>query len=225
MTITVDEWGLIWGDGADAAERDRLLRVACGALEELLGRVPDAADEIDRVFAENLVDPINTDTWSPIDRFLMLYVGSDVRYLIAWTALRPEERLPMLESAGSPGAATFMRSLVARYDPAIGDAYLAWRELPDNWRKINRNYVIDGERGKLVRVTVSTYGGASFGVEGPLHALMNLTSYLLDTLMESDVTEYKDDAVVSQFRTTVAATADWANATTPDAAPGGGKEA
>jgi hypothetical protein len=208
---TFEEWRAIWDGTIEEAERDRLVAEACTVFDELLGRGSEVGHEIERVFAERLAGTITTDTWDPIDRFLSLYADVDVKYLISWTALSPEDRLPIIERLGPPRTSLFLRTLVARNTPAIADAWNAWNELPDNWRNLNRSLVLDSDRGKLCTISITTYGGALLRIECPLSSLMGLTRYFLETLMESELAEYGSPAV-DRFLATLSSTTTWATA-------------
>jgi hypothetical protein len=207
VTATAQDWLALRAD-ADPETRANVIRATSEEFDAALAR-PGASDEIQRFVREQLRDSgITVDTYSPIDRFLTIYVGPTAGYMLAWTLVNVDERLPIIDAAASPAAAATLRTLVAT-NPSLEEAYRSWREIPNNWRRIARELFDVAGEGPRVRLRLTTYDQQAYVVETTPAALMSLTCYMLETLtMSVPFSEY-EDVSVDEFFGTMSKVNDW----------------
>jgi hypothetical protein len=207
VTATAQDWLGLRAD-VDPETRANVIRATSEEYDAALAR-PGASDEIQRFVREQLQgERVSVETYSPIDRFFSTYIGPTAGFMLAWTLVNVDERLPIIDAEASPAAAATLRTLVAT-NPLLEEAYRSWREIPNNWRRVTREVLDVVGEGPRLRLRLTTYDQEDFVLETTPAALMSLTCYMLDTLtMSVPFSEY-DEASTEEFFDTMSRINQW----------------
>lgn len=182
-------------------DSDRELLDAGGvAIRRYLAAAPDALERLDVVLARRLDDQIDPDTWGVVFASLETLVGVDGATVVAWAATAEPSPIEDIASVVEPDVATFVRTITAAYGAELRQAYELSRELPNNWRYVNREVYFDLVRNKpYIRFEVETYSNKKMLLEGPPDSMLGLARNLLVTLKLVGSRDAFDDDVTAGF--------------------------
>jgi hypothetical protein len=130
---------------AETEDEQAQIRRDAGLLLQFLQASPTARPYVDRIIREHLRDGVDLETWGHILNGLTLYAGEDVATFILVILLRSDdaEFLDLVEKHVGGEAWSYMRSLMALYSDALGEAYAVFGENPQGWKTVNRRVNYD----------------------------------------------------------------------------------
>jgi hypothetical protein len=170
------------------------------AIRHYLAAAPDALERLDVVLARRLDGRMNTDTWRVVYSSLETLLGEDGATVVAWTATAEPSPVEDIASVVEPDVANFVRTITAAYGAELRQAYELSRELPNNWRYVNREVYFDLIRNKpYIRFEVETYSNKKMLLEGPPDSMLGLARNLLVTLKLVGSRDAFDDDVTARF--------------------------
>lgn len=169
-------------------------------LDALLASTPQATDHLLAILQKRLGDAITTDTWTGVETGLANYLGAAAQ-LVSWvTRADQAARLREAEARISPAATALLRTILGFYGRELALAYERWRELPNDWVRMNRDVMYDEiDKRHLIRVSIEKQNGETVVVEARPGSFLRLITTLLRTARHVSLPAAFDAASITSF--------------------------
>lgn len=170
------------------------------ALHTFLEGHPDAETRIREILDKRL-NPLDAQTWEAIFQSVQNYAGPNVADLLAYVSQSDQSnRLQEVGQVASPEVDNFLRTVVSLYGTELGNAYLTWNQLPNNWRMFYRDVYYDYINKRYhLRVRLGKYNGEEPFVEGDANSVLELTNFMIRTIRYVPVADAFSAALVDNF--------------------------
>lgn len=170
------------------------------ALHAFLEGHPDAEPRI-REILEKRLNPLNQQTWEAVFRSVENYAGTNVADLLAYVSQSDQaNRLQEVGKVATAEVDNFLRTIVSLYGTELGNAYLSWNQLPNNWRMFYRDVYYDYINKRYhLRVRFGKYNGEEPFVEGDANSVLELTNFMIRTIRYVPVADAFTAALIDQF--------------------------
>jgi len=196
----MSDWPSLMSGKVTVEEASSLVAKAAESLRAFLAARPEAPAHVLEILGRRLSGQLDAETWQVLDTSLSNYLGRDLAYLITWTAIDPDMRLPEVEKHASPEVMAFLRTILGLYGPELGNAFAVWNELPNNWQTIYRDVFFDQiTQRHLLRLRIDKFSGEKVVIEGPADSIMNLTTGFIFTLRMVGTPDAFSQEWVDQF--------------------------
>ncbi|MBZ4659289.1 MAG: hypothetical protein JG766_1212 [Desulfacinum sp.] len=174
---------LLTDDLTDEETRDLLSRASTD-LQKFLEAHPEAEFRILEILDRRLSGSLNNESWDEFSQLMGTYLGRDLTHFLSWLALgEQDKRLAMVEQVASEEVLSFLRLLLAYHGPELEEAFVLWKQHPNDWRTFVRHVHYDQIAQQYhVKVEIEKYGGEKVVLEGPPDSLLGLAHALLVTV-------------------------------------------
>jgi hypothetical protein len=179
-----ETWSQMLAGALSPDEATALFENAAQATESYLDSDPDAEKRVHELVERRLAEPPDADTYQVVFDSLQVLAGSDVANLVHWYAAResPADRA-YLETTAGPRVLGFLRGLMARHGPELRRALAIWRELPDDWRIVDREVYFDIIRERYhIKLRIEKMNGEALALEGTPDSMLGLLRFIAVTL-------------------------------------------
>jgi len=94
----------------------------------------------------------------------------------------------------------FLRKIISLYGPELADAFLYSSQLPNNWKVFYRDVYYDYvNKRSHIRVRLAKYNGEEPFVEGNADSILELTIFLIQTLLFLQARDFFGKDMTNQF--------------------------
>jgi hypothetical protein len=193
------------------------------AILELCERRPAAQQEIGQILEEHLRRPLTPESASTLLASLSLYAGSEAANLLLSAMVAGIDDAAfssLLADALDDSTRSWFLTLLARFGPALREAWIVGGENPEAWRAINRTMLLDvNSGGWVVNVEITKYSGEKMRLEETPSTLLLLATAIVDTLLRMPQ-EMAPDALDAERRDEfIGKYADFVKLFAPDGQP------
>jgi hypothetical protein len=194
------DWFAILAGGLPQEDVDKDLARAVKGLAAFAETHPDAEERVLEILARRVDGPLTADTWDVVVESLSSYADEDVANLIAFVGRSHGGELELVKPHANAAAVSLLARAAALYGRELRDAYACWRELPHNWRVVNRDTYLDLITGRpVVKLRIEKYNGEEVLLEGSSNSVLLLVAKILWALRALDSAESFSPAVVEEF--------------------------
>lgn len=174
------DWELIWGRQADDGLVRTVVARAAAQIESFLVSDDQTEEETLALLGRRLSGPIDPETYDVLRDALRALLGEEGANVVHWYIVADGASTGILEEVAPPRVAFFVRRIAAAHLPEFQGAYALWKELPDDWRTINRDVYFDYINGRhLVRHRIQKANGDEIIIEGNANSVLDLARSLL----------------------------------------------
>ena len=179
----MNDWDPIWQQQADEEYIRNVLKSSADQIESFLVSDDQTEEETLELLGRRLAGPIDTTTYDVVLDSLKALLGADGANVIHWYTVGNGAETGLLEDVASPRVAFFVRRIAAAHLPEFRSAFALWKEMPEDWRTINREVYFDYiNQRTVVRHRIIKISGEEMIVEGNANSLLDLTRSLLTSI-------------------------------------------
>jgi hypothetical protein len=187
-------------DDATATTLPEWVPASVTALQAFLKSHPDAERQVREILDKRL-DKIDGNTWGVIFASLDNYLGKESTDLL-FNVAQPDQakRLEDIRDAAPHDVMNFLRTIISLYGPELANAFLISNQLPNNWKMFYRDVYYDyvNKRSHL-RVRLAKYNGEEPFVEGDADSILELTIFMIQTLLFLPVPDFIGETMANRF--------------------------
>jgi hypothetical protein len=193
-------WDAVLSGQVELDEVRPLLAVSAQEIDEYLAADSETEEETLDVLRRRLEGPIQTTTYDAILGALRALMGDDGTGLIHWYVTSSPEDAAILRGNASPRVEWFLRRIVAAHGPELQAAFALWRDLPDDWKSVNREVFYDVVRERYyIRHKIFKVDGSEVTLEGNADSVLDLARTMLLTLRWIGTADAYSPAVKEAF--------------------------
>ena len=174
------DWDLIWSQQADEGMIRTVVARSAAQIESFLESDDQTEEETVALLGRRLSGPMDPATYDVVRGALRALLGEDGANVVHWYIIADGASTGILEEVAAPRVAFFVRRIAAAHEPEFRAAYALWKEVPDDWRTINRDVYFDYiNQRHLVRHRIQKVSGDEIVVEGNANSVLDLARSLL----------------------------------------------
>ncbi len=178
------------------------LTASAAALDSFLQTHPDAEHQVREILDKRL-QRLSENTWNDLWSHLQDYLGQESLDVVGYAVVQVEDqpnRLREMAAVVSPRAMDFLRSVVSLYGRELYYASLAAGKLPNDWRLVNREVLLDNvTKGYTIRTRITKYTGEEVLMETTPDSMLDLVSALIQTLLYVPVADVFPETSINLF--------------------------
>lgn len=179
----IPTWDAVLAGEVAPEEMKPLLVASAQAIDEYLSADSETEEEALDVLRRRLERPLEPTTYDEILAALRALMGNDGTGLVHWYVTTAPEDTSMLRENASPRVDWFLRRITAAHGPELQAAFSLWRDLPDDWKLVNREVFYDLVRERYyIRHRIYKASGEQVVLEGNADSVLDLARSLLLTL-------------------------------------------
>ncbi len=162
------------------------LTASAAALDSFLQTHPGAEQQVREILDKRLLR-LSENTWNDVWFHLQDYLGQESFEIINYAVVQVDDqpnRLREMAVALPPRTMDLIRNVISSYGRELYYASLAAGKLPNDWRLVSREVLLDNvTRGYTIRTRVTKYSGEEVLLETTPDSLLDLVSALIQTLL------------------------------------------
>jgi len=197
-------WEELFAQRISVEQAAPLLSRAGADLDGLLANTPHVEEHVLAILEKRLGGTIDADTWTAVDAALANYLGGAAA-LVSWVGRADQtNRLHEAETRVPPLVAGLLRTILGLYGRELRLAYERWRELPNDWVRMNRDVFYDEiEKRYLLRVAIEKQNGETFVLEARPGSMLRLITSLVVTAKHASTPGAFDPPSITAFNEAV----------------------
>jgi hypothetical protein len=176
-------WEQVFAGEVAPEDIEPLLAESAQAIDEYLAADSETEEEALEVLRRRLDGPLEPTTYDDILAALRALIGNDGTGLVHWYVTIAGDDVARLKGNASPRVDWFLRRITAAHGPELQAAFSLWRDLPDDWKLVNREVFYDLVRERYyIRHRIFKSNGEQVVLEGNADSVLDLARSLLMTL-------------------------------------------
>ncbi len=170
------------------------------SLQTFLKSHPAAERHVREILDKRLAQ-IDGATWKAIVASLDNYLGKECTDLVMNVAQSNQaSNLQDIQDIAPHDVMNFLRTIISLYGPELTNAYLASNQLPNNWKMFYRDVHYDYiNKRSHIRVRLEKYNGDEPFVEGDADSMLELTIFMMQTLLFLPVPDFISESMADRF--------------------------
>lgn len=178
------------------------LPVGIAALNSFLESNPNAEQRIREIIDKRLGSS-GPGSWQAVFISLENYMGKEATDVLDYVLQTQAGQIEILQEIGKSGSSktmSLLRTMVSLYGTELEQAYLALKQLQNTYKAFNREVSYDFVNKRYqIRMRLEKYNGEMPLIEGDSDAILDLTNFMIQTLLFVDTREAFKDNLIEQF--------------------------